>query len=246
MTTPSKPSPFEVLNDSIRKYDRLRIKYIGAYVDCMHLCRRIDTLETFIGWTSSCRRDLCSYYEESAKLRGKSPKIHHMKDNMLDGFGLIFFAKQKANRAIADIIIKEVTDLNKKSNQKPTQKVMDDKSNLVCSKNTILSFLKIAYATFARTRCRLEDDRWRKEYLSKGRLLEADALILAYQSYNDVVNEIDGISTTESKPSGALDVPFHNNSKREKTLILRLAISTCAKLIPLKARRKTNMNEIKK
>lgn len=220
VTTPSKPSPFEVLNDSIRKYDRLRLKYVGAFIDCMKLCRRIDTLETFIGWTSSCRRDLPSFYEESAKIRGKPLKFHHTKDSMFGGCGLVWYAKYYANGAIACIITEELKDLNAQTDKEPEVK-----------ENAILEYLKMAYTCFARLRCSLGDEQWRKRFLSKTDVPEADALILAYQSYTRVKKIEDNSQVTTSSTN---DVGKWN----QRLSLLRSAISICTKIIPVKSKPK--------
>ena len=63
VTTSSSPSPYEVLNDSLRKYDALRLKYIRAYIDCNKGTEqgRRD-IETLLTWTMTSNQDLAGFY----------------------------------------------------------------------------------------------------------------------------------------------------------------------------------------
>jgi hypothetical protein len=89
VTTPTSPSPFQVINDAVRKYDSLRWKYIGAFIDSMKLCKRRETLEVFLSWCYSCRRDLPSFYDASAASKGGNPIYLHIKDKLIGGSGLL-------------------------------------------------------------------------------------------------------------------------------------------------------------
>ena len=101
------------MNDASRKFDRLRWKYIGAFIDCMRLCRRRSTLENFIKWCQASSRDLPSFYDVTATEEGETPQNSHSTENLLLGqSGLIFLAMRYANAAIADVISKEVDEVN--------------------------------------------------------------------------------------------------------------------------------------
>jgi len=108
VTTPVNPSPFELLNNSVRKYTMLRSKYTSAFIDCICLCNRVETLSTLINWVKLCPRDLPSFYHVTANNNGGCPKNHHRKDSLLAGIGYNWSARQKANSGIAEIILKKV------------------------------------------------------------------------------------------------------------------------------------------
>mmetsp|Transcript_13222 Transcript_13222/g.23958 ORF Transcript_13222/g.23958 Transcript_13222/m.23958 type:complete len:228 (-) Transcript_13222:33-716(-) len=112
VTTSARPPPFEVLNDSLRKYDALRLKYIRAYIDCMRVCERRDKIETLLKCTATSNQDLPGFYEASASLRGGDPG-KHVKQSLLRGSGRSFMTKVKRNAisAIAEMILKELADL---------------------------------------------------------------------------------------------------------------------------------------
>ena len=58
VTSPVSPSPFEDINAFPRKFNAIRMKYLGAYVDCLRLVRNTVKLETMLSWTKSLKRDL--------------------------------------------------------------------------------------------------------------------------------------------------------------------------------------------
>ena len=58
VTSPASPSPFEDINAFPRKFNAIRMKYLGAYVDCLRLVRNTVKLETMLSWTKGLKRDL--------------------------------------------------------------------------------------------------------------------------------------------------------------------------------------------
>ncbi len=112
VTTSTTPPPFEVLNDSVRKYDTLRLKYIKAYIDNMVICSRKDKIDSFFSWAMSSSQDLPSFYESSALVRGGDPG-RHSKQSLLQGSGFISIVKRHANNALADMILSDLAVMKK-------------------------------------------------------------------------------------------------------------------------------------
>lgn len=114
MTTSTAPTPFEVLNDSLRKYDALRLKYVRAYIDSMRLCGHRDKIETLLNWSATTNQDLPSFYEASAHLSGGDPG-KHTKQSLLcgSGNGFITQVKRSATSALAEIILKDLDDMKR-------------------------------------------------------------------------------------------------------------------------------------
>ena len=113
VTTSSCPSPFEVLNDSLRKYDALRLKYILAYVDCMRSNEKgKDKIETLWNWTTTSNQDMAGFYVASALLRGADPG-KHAKQSLLTGNGFIAKVKRYCSGALAEMILRDLAMMKK-------------------------------------------------------------------------------------------------------------------------------------
>jgi hypothetical protein len=109
-------STFQTINNSIRKYDSLRGKYISAYLNCLRLARRKTDLETFFQWTMSCRRDLPSYFSVTAVASAREPIRPHIQDSLLvkarslASYHFLTSTKRLANTAIASIVLQEIDE----------------------------------------------------------------------------------------------------------------------------------------
>ena len=168
---PSSTTPLELINDSSRKFDALRMKYIGAYIDCSTLCVDADSLNALFSWTYSCCRDLPAAYESSAKLtqavgshnkellRNISSNRSHQgnKENLLlqassnaygCGGGFLWFVKSCTNSAIARVIIIELANYNNEKQQKQ-QKEQQQQTD----RSIYLGYLKKAYDSFLHLNC---------------------------------------------------------------------------------------------
>lgn len=143
VTTTYPPTPFESLNNSARKYDSLRGKYISAYIDCLRLCGNRTELETLLRWLSSSKRDLPSLYQASAKTEGGKPEKSHSHDallkkgSVLSSFNLLTGLKRQANSAMARVLTEEL------SSDDPSVKPQNH--------------LKLAYACFLRLNCSVKE-----------------------------------------------------------------------------------------
>ena len=112
LTTSVYPSPFEVINDSLRKYGALRLKYIHAFIDCMCLCGRKDKIETLLNRATSSVQDLPGFYEASASLQGGDPGKHG-KHSLITGSrnGFTAQVKRSAISALAAMILSDLAVL---------------------------------------------------------------------------------------------------------------------------------------
>jgi hypothetical protein len=109
VTTSTAPPPFEVLNDSVRKYDALRLKYIRAFIDTMVVCKRRDKIETFLSWAMSSSQDLPGFYESSAAtFRGAVSEKY-----LQSGSGFLTKVKRAAIAALAKMILKDLAMMKK-------------------------------------------------------------------------------------------------------------------------------------
>jgi len=115
VTTSSSPSPYEVLNDSLRKYDTLRLKYIRAYIDCNKETEqgRRD-IETLLSWTMTSNQDLAGFYIASALLRGGDPG-KHAKQSRLTSDGFIAKVKHACSSATTEMILRDLAVWKRKN-----------------------------------------------------------------------------------------------------------------------------------
>lgn len=143
VTTSSTPPPFEVLNDSVRKYDALRLKYINAYIDSMLICNRKDKVETLLTWATTSQQDLPSFYEASAAFRGGDPG-KHTKQSLLQGLGFISIVKRRANNALAEMILNDLAKMKMNGVENEGKKLL--------TKN-----FKLSYTLFQRLNTSCED-----------------------------------------------------------------------------------------
>lgn len=170
VTTPSSPTPFETINDSNRKFDRLRLKYISAFIELMYCCRKHDQLNLLIKSVNATPRDLPSFYDVSLgwDLNVMSKKQDsHAKDNLLlPSFGLTYFLKRFANAALCRILVDDVKERN-------------------TTERTLIETFRELYNCFLRLNCPPDDALWQTQHVRRqleiGAILEADALCTAYQ-----------------------------------------------------------------
>lgn len=196
------------MNDSKRKFDRIRWKYIGAFVDCMRLCRGRATLENFIKWCHASSLDLPSFYDLTATEEGEPPQNSHSGANLLlAGSGLTHFAKTYANGAVADIICREVTELRRQ-----------ESSDFEWKKG-VTELMGSAYKSFLRLNCPIDGCLWQstkvKHQLYNGDIPEVEALCNAFMALNGI------------KSSSSLLVPWE-----QKVLLLRFAVKEAQKMFP--------------
>jgi len=122
VTTSTAPPPFEVLNDSVRKYDALRLKYIEAFIDTMTLCKRRDKIETFLSWAQSSSQDMSGFYEASAMtFQGGNPG-----KSLLSGSGFLTKVLRAAMSALAKMVLKDLAAMKKVGINEEARKLLKD------------------------------------------------------------------------------------------------------------------------
>lgn len=104
VTTSTTPPPFEVINDPVRKYDYLRLKYIMAYIDCMKRTKKMDKIESLLNCTSNCAQDLAGFYQASAAVKGMDPG-RHKKQSLLKASGFLSEVKRCASVALSELVL---------------------------------------------------------------------------------------------------------------------------------------------
>ncbi len=205
VTTPASPTPFEAINNAGRKYDRIRCKYIGAFIECMLLCRRCDPLELFLKNCQATVRDLPAFYDLSSRPNLSCPVQHHSKDNLLlSGLGLIFFAKKYANTAISNIMMEKIF------------RMKHDNSDI--NENTKTEMYLSIFKCFSRLNCLTSDNIWLSQKLrhrfESGLIPEADTICHAYQNLY-----------MENQEEGPDITPFNQMSWEEKMGTLQYAVN---------------------
>ena len=140
VTTSAAPPPFEVLNDSIRKYDSLRLKYIRAFIDTMVLCNRRDRIETFLSWAVSSSQDLPGFYEASAK----SFKGGNAEKSLFFSSGFLVKVIRTSTTALAKMILADLAHMKKDGINEKSRKILKED-------------FKLSYNIFLRLRSTPED-----------------------------------------------------------------------------------------
>ena len=130
VTTSAAPPPFEVLNDSVRKYDSLRLKYIRAYIDTMVLCNRRDRIETFLSWAASSSQDLPGFYEASAQ----SFKGGNVEKSLLFSSGFLGKVIRTSTAALAKMILIDLAQMKKDGMNEESRKLLKDDFKLSYNK----------------------------------------------------------------------------------------------------------------
>lgn len=198
----SSPSPLEVINNSTRKFDSLRGKYFKAYVETLTLCKRVGTLEALFHQVVSTKRDLPTFYQASALVRGAIPETSHVKENLIRSdrsshtHGLVRDLKRITNRALAVILIKESHGLDPKN-----------------------EYIKKCYTCYLRLNTTVEElEKIRSWQYSGTTLPEVEVLCQAYQSRLDIKE----INFNASHWAGA----------SRKVEVLKAALELCSELFP--------------
>lgn len=211
VTATGSASTFQTINNAVRKYDSLRGKYIGAYLDCLRLCNRKNELEAFFRWTSSCKRDLPSYFAASALAAGGKPEQAHSRDSLLikgrlmASHHFLTTVKRQCNSAVASVLLHQATTADSSQDTKAAE-----------------NHLKAAYACFLRLNCGADD-------LTRGRAVKFHRKAAGVEEIIELltatflkVNKDQPVSGPRSDWSG----------EGQKTDVLRLALEKCKVLFP--------------
>lgn len=183
------------------------MKYIGAFVDCMKLCKRRSTLETLIKWCHASSHDLPSFYQLTAE-DGESPHHSHSVDNLMQKrSGFIYLVMKYANAAVASIIYQEAGEAE-------AQHMTDEEW-----KTRIKELFGEAFKCFSRLNCPITDPLWQtakvKKQVSNCEVAEVETICSVFMAFH-------GIRSNESS-----HVPWEH-----KMLLLHSAIKEAHQLFP--------------
>ena len=222
VTSSGAASPFQAMNSTIRKYDSLRGKYIGAYLEALQLCNRRSETETFLKWLYASKRDHPSYFKAGALNGGDKPTTSQSHDPLLVfdknmnlmSCTLLLSLKRKANGVLAGILIHEMSDMATST----ASKASSTSDGIKVSE----SYLKNAYACYLRLHCSIEDlKRVRAWTYSLDSIREVDALCQAYLSLGDDTQD------------GCADSNFGDwSGGSRKLMIFKNALSKCKTMFP--------------
>lgn len=221
VTNAGAASPFQAMNSTVRKYDSLRGKYIGAYLEALHLCNRRSETETFLKWLYGSKRDHPSNFWAGAMNDGEKPTISHVQDPLLMAESgnsslmsrsFLLSSKRRANSVLADILIYEVSNLTSATASKQYS------DGLKVSE----VYLKNAYACYLRLNCSIEDlKRLRAFKYGSNSIQEVEALCQAYLCGGE-----DGDESLSGNDFGDW------TGGGRKLAIFKNALSKCKKLFP--------------
>ena len=202
-------STFQTINNTVRKYDTLRGKYIAAYIESLRICARRKELETVLRWTSTAVRDLPAYFAASALAQGGKPQRSHMQDTLLLKGRLLaphFFlttVKRQANSALAFVVLQDL------------------KANSAKDQNFLENQLKLAYACFLRLNCDpkiLSKNQAWKYHRKNGAKDVVEALTAAYSQIEN-----------QRRLSGER---CNWSGESQLTATLRMALQKCKEMFP--------------
>jgi hypothetical protein len=207
VTSDSSLSGFQVINNSVRKYDSLRGKYISAYIDSLRLCNRRNELETFLKWVYATKRDLPSYFATDAFTEGDTPNQTHSQDCLLvkprdlSSHHFLTTVKRQANNALAVVIYHEI-----QGGASPKDgKALDN-------------LLKLAYACYLRLNCDPTDLSAWTYHSSNGMKDVVKALTTAY------------LRSTKEQPLAGR--PTEWSCESQVATLLKAALGKCNELFP--------------
>jgi hypothetical protein len=211
VTSDGTTSTFQTINNSVRKYDSLRGKYIAAYVDCLRLCRQRKELDTFLRWAMSCKRDLPLFFSATADSQSGKPDHSHSTDTLvvkaryLNSFYFLTSVKRITNCGLAYVILH---DMNDREEKKTDARYYETQ-------------LKISYACFLRLKSDLK-------VLTKSRVWK-------FHRENGVKDVVEALTTAYLKVSK--DQPLSSpradwSGESQLTSLLESALTKCKELFP--------------
>eukprot|EP00536_Pseudo-nitzschia_multiseries_P002255 jgi/Psemu1/251486/estExt_Genewise1Plus.C_300056 len=231
VTNSGAASPFQAMNSTVRKYDSLRGKYIGAYLETLRICNRRPEVETLMKWLYTSRRDRPSYFQAGAMNCGGKPTVSHSQDSLLTvdsksvlmSRGFLLSAKRKANGVLADILMHE---MSKRVTATASSKTSSSTTTTSSDLNKMTEFyLKHSYACFLRLNCSVEDlGKARAWKYGSTSLREVDAMCQAYLSLGDSIRD-------EIASTGTSDFGDWSGGGR-KSVIFKAALAKCKTLFP--------------
>jgi hypothetical protein len=214
--------PFEELNQSEKKFDLVRLKYIAARIELLRVCRDIESLQTFLSWASACLPDLPSLYFATAR-SDSSSRHDHRHDNLLKGRGFLRNVKRLCTMAIADVIKFHIHQHSKNMVTNGTRSM------------TPMELLRIAYSCYLKLNCTIED---LSGLLDGGEesVIEVDALLSAFDRVKGTLAE----STVLKEKLKAIENVDHNSTNIAQ---LKAVLTTCKALFHLRKHKRRSGGE---
>jgi len=224
VTNSGAASPFQAMNSLVRKYDSLRGKYIGAYLETLRICKRRPEVEMIMKWLYTSKRDQPSYFQAGAMNGGDKPTVSQTQDpllifgskSVLRSRGFLLSAKRKANGVLADILMHEIS--------KKVAATASSKASSSSDRTKMTEFyLKHTYACYLRLNCSIEDlNKMRAWKYGSEPFYEVDALCQAYLSLGDTIQDDLASSSDFGDWAGG----------GRKSMIFKAALAKCKTLFP--------------
>lgn len=146
LTGDGTSTPFQAVNNVVRKYDSLRGKYISAYLECLRLCRERRGIDTFLKWTLAAGRDLPSTFSLVSVGGGSlHSATSHTSESLVrrpSSVSSLYFlteVKRQANSALSYVILQDLT--SSEVSKEKTEAWFEEQH-------------KIAYACYLRLNCK--------------------------------------------------------------------------------------------
>ena len=193
------------------------------------MTNRLQTLQTFLSWTTACRRDMPSFYSITARLKGGAPSILHIRDSLIHKSpGVLWLAKYYTNRGVVYVLKQMLERLKDEFNDMLNNDNIDDhewkKQLLIIFQNSCLSFLRL--------NCDIDDPLWQSCTMRNAYIPELDIFCETYIIY--IYNEMRKESEVEEDNTLPL-CPLENTTVTDwekKMKILQLALGQCYELFP--------------
>jgi hypothetical protein len=205
--------PFEELNQSEKKFDLVRLKYIAARIELLRVCHDIESLQTFLSWASACLPDLPNLYFATAQSVSAS-RHDHRHDNLLKGSGFLRNVKRLCTMAIADVIKFHIHQHNENIIPNGTRSM------------TPMELLRIAYSCYLKLNCTIEDLSGLVDGGEES-VIEVDALLSAFDRVKGTLAE----NTVLKEKLKAIEIVDHNSKKIAQ---LQAVLTTCKALFHLR------------
>ncbi len=192
------------------------------------MTNRLQTLQTFLSWTTACRRDMPSFYSITATLKGEAPSKLHTRDNLLHKTpGVLWLAKYFCNRGVVYVLKQMLERLKDEFNDMLNNDNIDDHE----WKKQLLNIFQNSCLSFLRLNCDIDDPLWQSYSMRNAYLPELDIFCESYIIY--IYNEM---RKDEVKEDKTLPIyPLENTAVTDwekKMKILQLALGQCYELFP--------------
>jgi hypothetical protein len=213
VTNSGSATTLQLLNNSIRKYDSLRGKYVSAYIDTLCSCHKREELASFLRWIYSTARDLPSHFAASAGTDNGMPKQSHTLDDICKlshsttSHHFLTSVKRQANNALASVVTREL--------------------NGQCEVGELTSvqvLVKTAYACFLRLNCSVDD------FITRSRFTTCFRDPIEIRSIVDVLIATHGKIDSVTSPTTKTLLNWSGDDHRAS--MIRAMVQACKETFP--------------